>query len=86
MKANLSMSDDYALDFKTYQMHLVEADRTIDLPIPGLIGKQYDQPISFSLIADDPKLRGKDKLTVQISVADDKGQKTEITKVIDLKP
>ncbi len=84
MKGYLVIRDDYGLDFKTYRMHLVELDKTLDLPIDGLIGKDYEQPISFSLIADDPHLRGKDKLTVEISIADDRGQKTSIERVIHL--
>ncbi len=85
MKALLVMRDDYALDFTTYRMTLVELDKTIDLPIPGLIGKDYEQPISFSLIADDPRLADEKKLTVRISVADDRGQQTTITREIPLK-
>ena len=85
MKGYLVIRDDYALDFTTYRMRLVELDKTIDLPIEGMIGKDYEQPIFFSLIADNPHLVGKDKLTVQISIADDKGQKTSIERVIRLR-
>lgn len=85
MRGYLVIRDDYALNFKTYRMRLVELDKTIDLPIDGLIGKDYEQPISFSLIADDPHLRGAEKLTVQISIADDRDQKTSIERVIRLK-
>jgi hypothetical protein len=85
MRGTLTMSDDYALDFKTYRMRLVELDKTIDLPIDGLIGKEYSAPVSFGLIADDPRLIGKDHLTVVISIADDKGQTTTLTRVIQLK-
>ena len=85
MKGYLVIRDDYALDFTTYRMRLVELDKTVDLPIEGMIGKDYEQPIFFSLIAGDPHLIGKDKLTVQISIADDKGQKTSIERVIRLR-
>lgn len=85
MKGMLTIKDDYALDFTTYRMKLVELDRVLDLPIPGLIGKEYEQPVSFSLIANDPKLEGHSKLTVEISIADDKGQTTVVTKVIPIK-
>jgi len=85
MRGMLSITDDRGIDFTTYRMHLVELDKTIDLPIPGIIGREYSQPISFSLIADHPRLVGKDKLTVEISVADDKGQVSTLTRVIDLK-
>jgi len=85
MRGFLTLKDDYALDFTTYRMRLVEVDKTIDLPIDGLIGKDYEQSVSFSLLADNPKLYGKDKLTVEIEVADDRGQKSTLTRVISLK-
>ncbi|MEK7264472.1 MAG: hypothetical protein AAB227_00085, partial [Pseudomonadota bacterium] len=79
------LKDDYGLDFTTYRMRLVEIDKTIDLPIDGLIGMDYEQSVSFSLIADNPKLSGKDKLTVEIEVADDRGQRSTLTRVISIK-
>ncbi len=82
--ALLTIKDDYGIDFTTYRMRLVELDKTLDMPIPGLIGKDYSQPVSFSLIADDPKLKGKHTLTVEITVADDKGQVSTLTKVMPL--
>lgn len=84
MRGYLSIKDDYGLDFKTYRMRLVEVDKTIDLPIEGLIGKEYEAPVSFALIADNPRLNG--RLTVEISIADDRGQKSTLTRVITLKP
>ncbi len=85
MRGYLTIHDDYALDFSTYRMRLVELDKDLDMPIAGLIGKDYAQTISFGLIADDPRLRDKDKLTVEISIADDRGQKATLTRVIPLK-
>jgi hypothetical protein len=85
MRGFLSIKDDYALDFTTYRMTLVEIDRTIDLPIEGLIGREYEQDVSFSLIADHPRLRETDRLTVHVAIADDKGQTSTITRVIRLK-
>lgn len=85
MRGFLTLKDDYALDFTTYRMRLVELDKTLDLPIDGLIGKDYEQDVSFSLMADSPKLYGRSKLTVEIEVADDKGQKSTLTRVITLK-
>lgn len=85
MKGFLTIKDDYGIDFTSYRMRLPELDKTLDLPIDGLIGKDYEQPISFSLLADNPKLRGHDRLTVEISVADDRGQKATLTRVIMLK-
>ncbi|HTK05474.1 MAG TPA: hypothetical protein VL500_07850 [Candidatus Eisenbacteria bacterium] len=85
MKGFLTIKDDYGIDFTTYRMRLPDLDKTMDLPIDGLIGKDYEQPVSFSLLADNPKLAGKDRLTVEISVADDRGQKSSLTRVIMLK-
>lgn len=86
MRAFLTIKDDYALDFTTYRMNLPDVNKTLDLPIEGLIGKEYEQSVSFSLIAEHPGLAGKDKMTVEISIADDRGQNTTITKIIQLKP
>lgn len=86
MKGFLSIKDDYGIDFSSYRMRLPELDKTLDLPIDGLIGKDYEQPISFSLLAGNPKLYGRDRLTVEISVADDRGQRSTLTRVIMLKP
>lgn len=83
MRGFLTLKDDYGLDFKTYRMRLVEVDKTLDLPIDGLIGKEYETPVSFSLVADNPRLNG--RLTVEISIADDRGQKSTLTRVITLK-
>jgi hypothetical protein len=87
-RGHLTLKDDHALDFKTYKMTFVELGRSIGLPLADqLIGKEYDDAnVYFSLIARDPKLSGKDKLTVQIEVADDAGQKTSVEKVISIKP
>ncbi len=82
----LTMKDDYALDFTTYRFTIVELNKTVDLPIPGMIGKEYDSPISLALVADRAELADKDRITVRVSIADDKGQKTEIERVIRLKP
>lgn len=87
MKAKLHLKDDHELDFPSYKMTLVEAGRELRLPLADeIIGKEYEDTLSFSLIADDPQLYGEEKLTVQIEIADDRGQKTAIEKVIKLKP
>lgn len=83
--AVLHISDDYGIDFTTYRMRLVELDRTLDFPVEGVVGKDWTQPVSFSLVADDPKLQDVHTLTVEISVADDRGQVSTLTKVIPLK-
>lgn len=86
MRGFLTIKDDYALDFTTYKMYLHELDKTLDLPIEGLVGKDYEQQVSFSLIADNPRLHDRDRLTVEISIADDRGQTAAITRIISLKP
>ena len=85
MRGFLKIADDHSLDFTTYRLTIEELKKTVDLPIEGLIGKEYEQQVSFGLIADDPRLVGKDKITVTITIADDRGQKSEITRVISLK-
>lgn len=85
MKGFLTIKDDYAIDFTTYRFTIVELNKTLDLPIDGLMGKDYEQSVSLSLIADRPEVLRQEKLTIEISVADDKGQQTSITRVIKLK-
>lgn len=87
MKAKLKLSDDRALDFKTYKMTLVEINREIKLPMAeSLIGKDYEDNLSFSLFASDPKLIGKEKLTVRIQISDTKGHSASIERIIKIKP
>lgn len=85
MKGFLTLKDDYAIDFTTYRLTIDELHKTIDLPIPGMIGKEYSSPISFSFIANDPRLLGLQHITVMIDIADDRGQKSSLTRNIDLK-
>ncbi|MFA6603222.1 MAG: hypothetical protein WCT10_00075 [Patescibacteria group bacterium] len=85
-KGRLTISDDRALDFTTYRFRLVELDKTVDLPIPGMMGKEYGQDIFLGLIASDPKLADKSRLTIEVSIKDDAGQQTSIRRVVRLKP
>lgn len=85
MRGMLRMSDDKGIDFTSYRMTLVELNKTLDLPIPGLTGKEYEQPISFSLLAGDPRLLESKKLTVAIRVADMEGAEAELVQTIYLK-
>jgi len=84
-RGRLTMSDDRALDFKTYRFRVVELDKTVDLPIPGMIGKEYAQDVFLALIADDPRLADKSRLTIEVSIADDGGQVTSIRRIVPLK-
>ena len=85
-KGRLAMKDDHSLDFKTYRFHIVELDKTLDMPIDGLVGSDYESDVYLSLLADDPRTYDLDRLTLEISIADDKGQRTSITRVVRLKP
>lgn len=81
----LRMQDDYGLDFTTYRMKLVELGKEYDLPIPGMLGKDYEQRISFSWLEDKPEIAGLGELTVEFAIADDHGQKTTLAKKIPLR-
>ena len=82
----LSMVDDYGLDFTTYQMEIVEIGRTYDMPIPGMLGREYETPVSLGLLANDPKLAGKKQLTLRFEISDDRGQTAKLERVVRLKP
>lgn len=84
-KGYLSMKDDHALDFSTYKFRIVELDKTIGLPIEGMIGKEYASDIHLSWLANDYRVLGSDQLTFEISISDDRGQNTSITRVVRLK-
>jgi hypothetical protein len=86
MRGFLKMADDYALDFTTYRMEIRELGRSYDLPIEGLIGREYEQPISLGLLASDPGLTGRDRITIKFSIKDDRGQAAELERIIHLKP
>lgn len=86
MKGRLTMSDDHGLDFTTYRFKIVELDKTVDMPIDGLVGKEYESSVYLGLLADDPRLLELDRLTLEITVADDSGQKMTISRVVRLKP
>jgi len=85
-KGFLSLQDDHALDFTTYKFRIVEIDKTIGLPIEGMIGREYTSDIYLSWLVNNAKVLESDHLTFEISVADDKGQETKITRMVKLKP
>lgn len=85
-KGLLVMKDDYALDFSTYHLRIVELERETSLPIEGLIGREYSSEVYLSWLAADPRVAVLERLTLEISIADDRGQKTEISRVVRLKP
>jgi len=85
LRGFLTMKDDYALDFKTYKMRIVEMNKEWDLPIDGMIGRDYEQPISLGLIADKPEIQEARMVTIQFSISDDKGHRSTIERIIRLK-
>lgn len=84
-KGTLVLRDDFGLDFTTYRFRIVELDKTVDMPIEGLVGKEYETDIFLSWLAENPKILELDRLTIEISVADDRGQMTSISRVVRLK-
>jgi hypothetical protein len=72
----LTMSDDWGLDFTTYRLRIPEANREIDLPIEGLVGKKYESPVYLGLLDGDASLKDKQELTLEFTIADDKGHST----------
>lgn len=84
-KVHLHMKDDHGLDFTTYRLTVVETGRTIDMPIKDLVGKDYETDLSFSWLAGDQRLRTAGKMTVIVSIADDHGHKSTLTRIIPLR-
>jgi hypothetical protein len=85
VRGKLHMTDDHGLDFTTYSMHIVEIDKTLDLPIPGLSGKDYEQDISFLQFATNVELLKRGQMTLEFRIKDDAGQETLLTKVIKVR-
>jgi hypothetical protein len=85
MKGRLRIEDDYGLDFTTYRMHIREIGKTIDYPVRGVIGRTFEQDIFLSWLANNPKVREHNTLTLDFSIADDRGQEAKATHVIKLK-
>jgi len=85
MVGTVKLQDDHALDFSTYKVTIVEMGREITLPIDGVIGRDYEQKLSFAMYDGNLNLLKKQQMTLKIEVADDIGQKTEIERVVKLK-
>lgn len=84
-EGHLTMRDDWALDFTTYRLRIPEIGKEIDLPIEGMVGKSYESPIYLGLLDGNPALAGKTAITLEFSIADDKGQKMTRSFVIPLR-
>ncbi|MEK9152831.1 MAG: hypothetical protein AAB692_05705 [Patescibacteria group bacterium] len=85
IRGHLAMHDDYALDFMSYRLRVVEIDKTVDLPIDGLIGSSYEQDIYLGLLKDKPGMAGLKQVSLEFSIADDSGQVTRLVRVIPLR-
>jgi len=77
--------DDYGIDFTSYRFTIEELNKTIDLPTPGMLGREYEQDVTLSTLADNAVLLQAGKATIDITVADDAGQVTTIQKIIKIK-
>jgi hypothetical protein len=86
MVGTVTLVDDHALDFSTYKITVVELGREIDLPIVGIIGREYEQKVSFAMFDGNLQLLKKGEMTLQVEVADDVGQKTVIERIVKIKP
>lgn len=85
MVGTVKLKDDHALDFSTYKIRIVELGREIELPIEGVIGREYKQDISLAMFAGNLELLKRGEMTIQVEVADDAGQMTQIERVVKLK-
>ena len=84
-RGHLKLTDDRALDFTSYRFEVVEAGKTVGLPIEGMIGKQYESDVSLALLESYSGLVDKKEVHLKLSIADDAGQRTEIEKTVILK-
>ncbi len=82
IRGKVVMKDDRGLDFTTYAMTVVEAGKTLDLPIPGMLGKEYAQDISFAQFARNGDIIRKGEITVEFRIKDTAGQEAVLTKVV----
>ncbi|MFH1047970.1 MAG: hypothetical protein V1738_06755 [Patescibacteria group bacterium] len=85
MIGTVKLKDDHALDFTTYNLKVVELGRDIGLPIEGMLGREYEQQVSFAMFDGYLELLKRGQMTLQIEVADDIGQKTTIERIVKLK-
>jgi hypothetical protein len=64
---------------------VVEAGKVVDFPIPGVIGREFDVPISLGLLSDNPELKIQHQATIRVSVKDDIGQEGKTETVVKWK-
>ncbi len=85
MVGTVKLQDDHALNFSTYKITILELNREITLPVEGVIGRDYEQQISFAMFDGNLNLLKKQAMTIKIEVADDAGQHTAIQRIVKLK-
>jgi len=84
MVGKIRVEDDYAIDFSTLKVEIVELRRTIDVTREDVIGKSFEQNMSFAMFDGNLELLKRGQMTLRISVADDVGQETVIERVVKL--
>ncbi len=85
MVGHIHIKDDYALDFSTFEVRVVELDKTIEIFRDDVIGREYDGDVSFAIYHENPILLKYGRMTLEIKVADDRGQETRIERVVKIK-
>ncbi|MBU0624786.1 hypothetical protein KKF05_00405 [Patescibacteria group bacterium] len=86
MIGRVKVEDDYALDFNTLKLEIVELNQTIELTRSDVIGKSFEQEISLAMFDNQPELMTRGQMTIRVSVADDRGQEAILERVVKLKP
>lgn len=85
IRGKLRVVDDYGLDFSSYSMRIAEIEKTLDYPVPGVAGKEFEQDISFAQFAMHAVLLQKGEMTVEFRMKDDAGQEAMLSKVVKFK-
>ncbi|OIO51779.1 hypothetical protein COY93_00970 [Candidatus Uhrbacteria bacterium CG_4_10_14_0_8_um_filter_58_22] len=86
MVGQVFLEDDYALDFSTFKIEVVEIGKVLRIAREDLVGREYTDRVSFAQLAGNPEINMRGQMTLRISVADDRGQLTEIERVIKINP
>ncbi|MFH2062731.1 MAG: hypothetical protein ABIJ46_01095 [bacterium] len=86
MVGMVRVQDDYAIDFSTLKVQVVELNKTIKISRDDLVGRDYEERVSFAMLAGNVEIASRGQMTLRISVADDAGQVTEIERVIKIEP
>ena len=86
MVGQVFLEDDYALDFSTFEVEVVELRKVLKIAREDLVGREYTDRVSFAQLAGNPEINARGQMTLRISVADDRGQKTEIERVVKINP